>query len=203
MEYVDLLPDSSRARQLWRTRLLKWGFVASALILLVIGYSFVVGSQVAAVRQELVPLEREVADKEELNQELERLEQELERTVEKQGTLREVVDQRAWAHAFAGIAEAAKGNAWLERTQFTKVKIRQKSDKSDGSDEDEQEEVEEIVQIKLTARGYADSNFDLANFMARLQKSRYFADVELNYSELTRVDKTDRLIQFEIEGTLL
>lgn len=201
MEYVDLLPDSSRARQLWRTRVFKWGFVALALILLVIGYSFVVGSQVAAVKQELVSLEREVADKEELNQELERLEQELERTVEKQGTLNEVVDQRAWAHAFADIAEAAKDSAWLERTQFTKVKIRQKSDKSDGSDE--QEEEQEIVQIKLTARGYADSNFDLANFMAKLEKSRYFDDVELNFSELTKVDKRDRLIQFEIDGTLL
>jgi Tfp pilus assembly protein PilN len=203
MEYVDLLPDSTREKQLWRARLVKWGFVAFGFVLLVIGYSFVAGMQVAAIRQELLPLEREVADKDELNQELDRLEQELERTVEKQGTLKEVVDQRAWAHAFADIASAAKGNAWLEQTRFTKVKIRMKSDSSDGSDDDEQEEVEEIVKIRLTARGYADTNFDLANFMARLQNSRYFEDVELNYSQLTKVDKRERLIQFEIEGTFL
>lgn len=203
MEYVDLLPDSTRERQLWRTRVLKWGFVAFGFVLLVIGYSFVAGRQVAAIKQELVPLEKEVADKEALNQELKRLEQELERTVEKQGTLKEVVDQRAWAHAFADIAEAAQDNAWLERTQFTKVKIQQKSGKSDGSDEDEQEEVQEIVKVKFTARGYADSNFDLANFMAKLEKTERFDDVELNFSELTKVDQRDRLILFEIEGTLL
>ena len=203
MEYVDLLPDSSRARDLWRTRVLKWGFVALGFVLLVIGYSFVAGRQVAAIKQELVPLEKEVADKEALNQELKRLEQELERTVEKQGTLKEVVDQRAWAHAFADIAEAAMDNAWLERTQFTKVKIRQKSHNSGEADEDKQEEEQEIVKVKLTARGYADSNFDLANFMAKLEKSRYFDDVELNFSELTKVDKRERIIKFEIEGTLL
>jgi Tfp pilus assembly protein PilN len=203
MEYVDLLPDSTRERQLWRTRVLKWGFVAFGFVLLVIGYSFVVGRQVAAVKQELVPLEREVADREELKQDLERLEQDLQRTVEKQGTLKEVVDQRDWAHAFADIAEAALDNAWLERTQFTKVKIRQKSAKSDEADEDEQEEEQDIVKVKLTARGYADSNFDLANFMAKLEKTERFDDVELNFSELTKVDRGDRLILFEIEGTLL
>ena len=203
MEYVDLLPDSVRVKELWRARAVKWGLVALCFILLVIGYSFVVGRYVSAVRYELVPLERQVAEKDDLNQELARLEEELQRTVEKQATLKEVVDERDWAYAFADIAEAAKGNAWLEKTQFTKIKIRRKSETGAGSDEDKQREEQEIVQIKLTARGYADSNFDLANFMARLQKSRSFEDVELNYSELTEIEQREHVIKFEIDGTLL
>ena len=203
MEYVDLLPDSLRAKELWRARAVRWGLVALGFVLLVIGYSLVVRAHVSAVKHELVPLERQVAEKERLNQDLARLAEDLQRTIEKQDTLKEVVDERDWAYAFADIAEAARGNAWLEQTQFTKVKIRQKSEKSDGSDEGEQGEEQEIIQIKLTARGYADSNFDLANFMARLQKSRRFDDVELNYSELTEVDRKERIIKFEIDGTLL
>jgi len=203
MEYVNLLPDSLRVRGLWRTRLLKWGLVALGFVLLVIAYSLVAARYVAAVRRELVPLEKQVGEKEELNQQLAQLEEELLRAVEKQGTLKEVVDQREWPYAFADVAEAAKHSAWLERTQFTKIKIRQRSDLGDGSDKDKQEEEHEIVQVKFTARGYTDSNFDLANFMAKLEKSERFEDVELNYSELTEIDRTESLIQFEIEGTLL
>jgi len=202
MEYVNLLPDNLRARELWRSRVLKWGFVALVLALLVIGYSLVIGGNVASVRQELVPLERQVAKKEELNQQFARLEEELQRAVEKKATLKEVVDQRDWACAFADIAEAAKDNAWLERTTFAKVKIRHGTS-GEGTDDGEGVEEQEIVQFRFTAQGYADSNFELANFMAKLERSRLFDDVELNYSELKEFDKRERHIQFEIEGTLL
>lgn len=203
VEYVNLLPDSFRARQLWRARASKWTLLAVGAVLLLLGYSLLLGRNVTAVKRELVPLEKQVAEKEELTQKLAELEKELQRAVEKQDTLNKVLDQRDWACVFADIAVAARDNAWLERIRLTKVKLRRKRDNPAGSDRGEQEEEEEVIQVKFSANGYAHSNFDLANFMTKLEKSRHFDDVELNYSELTEANRIEDLIEFEIDGALL
>jgi len=204
MDSVNLLPDRYRASELWRGRASRWALLGLGFVLLVMGYSLIIGRHAAAVKRELASLEKQVAEKEDLSLKLAQLETELQRAVEKQGTLNEVLDQRGWAQVFADIAEAARGNAWLERTRFTKVKVRQTPNDGDSSDEDaRKEEALVIIEVEFTAQGHADSNFDLANFMARLESSPHFDDVELNYSELTEADRKEPAIRFEIKGKLL
>jgi len=203
MDAVNLLPDSYRASELWRTRALRWTLVGVSFVLLLVGYSSIIGRHVAAVRGELVSLERQAAEKQELTQRLAQLEKKVERAVEKQTALDELLDEGGWAQVLADIADAACTNAWLERMRFTKVKIRQDRGSGDGAQAEATQEPVETIEILFTAHGYANSNFDLANFMARLEKSPRFGEVELDYSELKEADGKESLIQFEIKGELL
>jgi Tfp pilus assembly protein PilN len=203
MDAVNLLPDTYRTRDLWRSRAFRWAALGVSFVLLVVGYSFIIGRHVGAVKRELAPLEKQVAEKQELTQRLADLEEEVQRALEKQTALDELLDQSAWAQVLADIADAACDNAWLERMRFTKVKTRQERSPEDGAHTDAAQETEETIEVLFTAHGYANSNFDLANFMARLERSPRFGEVELNYSELTEADGKESLIQFEIKGELL
>jgi len=203
MDAINLLPDSYRRRELWRSRASLWALVGASFVLLVVGYSFIVGRHVAAVRRELVPLEKQVAEKQELTEKLAQLEEDVQRALEKQATLDELLDRSLWAQVLADIADAARDNAWLERMRFTKVKVRQERSPEDATQASGTQEPEESIEVLFTAHGYANSNFDLANFMARLERSPRFGEVELNYSELRETDRKESLIQFEIKGELL
>ena len=200
MEYVNLLPDTFIVKEVHHERAVRWIFVGLCAVLLMFGYSFTVRRQVATVRGELALLEKQVAEKEELARKLALLEEEFGRGAERQGTVNELTEQPDWVYVLADIAEAAQHNAWLEQLEFTKVKPRRKPQQDEGA---EGKEVEEIVEIRFSAGGYAPSNFELANFMAKLERSSYFDNVELNYSELVEADGEEPVMRFEIEGKLL
>lgn len=204
MDAVNLLPDRYRARELWRNRAHTWALLGLTFVLLVIGYSFAIGRHVAALKRDLAPLEQQVFEKDEVVHKLAQLEEEMERAVEKQAALDELLDHRGWAQVLADIADAACDNsAWLERMRFTKVKVQEKDKVEQGTQADAKKQSEDRIEVTFTVHGYAESNFDLANFMARVERSPRFDEVELNYSELTEAESEESLIQFEIKGKLL
>jgi Tfp pilus assembly protein PilN len=201
MEYVNLLPDTLIKRGAKHARSMRWLLIAVGVLVLILAYSLTIRQDIAAARSELANLEKQVAEKQELSKKLAVLEQDLERAAQKRDTANELLDQPDWAYILADIAEAAQHNAWLEQLTFTKVKVRQKS--TDGDDAAKEED-QESIQTSFSAEGYAPSNFELANFMARLERSSQFDNVELNYSELRKANPaTPSVMRFEIEGKLL
>lgn len=198
MEYVNLLPDSLIKKAVKHGRVARWLLVGLAAVVLVLGYSFSLRQRVTGVKEDLVLLEKQVAEKQALTEKLTLLEEDIRRAAEKQGTANDLLDQPDWAYVLSDIADAAQNNAWLEKLTFTKVKVRRQS--TDG----ESAEEEEIVETRFNAEGHVPSNFELANFMARLERSSRFDDVELDYSELRRVNTGEpHVMRFQIEGKLL
>jgi len=201
MEYVNLLPDTLINRGAKHARSMRWLFIGVGVVVLILAYSLTIRQDIAAARNELANLEKQVAEKQQLSEKLALLEQDLERAAQKRGTANELLDQPDWAYILADIAEAAQHNAWLEQLTFTKVKVRQKSTDGDNAAKGEEQE---SIQTRFSAEGYAPSNFELANFMTRVNRSSHFDDVELNYSELRNANLgAPSVMRFEIEGRLL
>lgn len=201
MEYVNLLPDTLIKKAVKHARAVRWLFIGFGVVVLILAYSLTIRQNVATARDELAGLEEQVAEKQALSEKLALLQEDLERAAEKRGTANELTEQPDWAYVLADIADAAQHNAWLEKLTFTKVKVRPKP--KDGENAGKEEEPE-IIETSFNAEGYAPSNFELANFMARLERSAHFDDVELNYSELRKANLgAPSVMRFEIEGKLL
>jgi len=188
MSSVNLLPDGSINRNQRRAKGMRWMAVGLAVVVLVIVYSLFIRRNLAAVQQQLDPLEMQLTEKQQLIEKIGELETKLERAVEKQNTVQELLDEPAWPHVLSELASAASGNAWFNSMRFAKTKVRR----------DEKESVE----VQFSVQGHAPSNFELANFIARLRNSPYFGDVEFEYSQMKEMDKGTPVIEFEIQGTL-
>ena len=201
MDYVNLLPDNLIKRVARHARCMRWFFIGVGVVVLILAYSLTIRQNVATARDELAILEGQVAEKQALTEAFMLLQEDLERAAQKRSTANELTEQPDSAHVLADIAEAAQRNAWLEQLTFTKVKVR--PNPKDGENAGREEE-QDIIEISFRAEGHAPSNFELANFMARLERSALFDDVELNYSELRKADpRAPSVMRFEIEGKLL
>jgi len=188
MSTVNLLPDESINRHLRHAKGIRWLAVGLGIVLLVVVYSLFIRRNLVTVRQQLEPLERQLAEKQQLIEKIGELESELERAVEKQNTVQELLDEPAWPHIMSELASAASDNAWFDSMRFAKTKVR-RDDK-------------ELIEVQFSLHGHAPSNFELANFIARLRNSPYFDDVEFEYSQMTELEKGTPVIEFEIQGTL-
>jgi Tfp pilus assembly protein PilN len=201
MEYVNLLPDALIKGGAKQARAIRWLLVGLVVALAIGLYSLAIRRRIATARDELARLEEQVAEKQALSDKLASLEEDLERAAQRHTTANELLDQPDWEHVLADIAGAAQGNAWLEQLKFTKVKVRRAP--KDGENAGKEEE-QEIIETSFRAEGHAPSNFELANFMARLERSSHFDEVELNYSELRKPNPgAPSVMRFEIEGRLL
>lgn len=204
MEYVNLLPESFMRKRLRSQRALLWTAVAAGVLFLVVGFSLLIDKNLAATKMALKPMEQQVAQKRELTDRIVQLEKELQRNLERQTMVRELREQSGWTHALADIANAAQDSTWLERLRLTEVKVKPGRERGRGSKKDGRaEQDKEATEVRFSARGYSLSNFELANFMARLDSSSHFGRVELKYSELTQSRNGKPVIEFEIEGVLL
>jgi len=201
MDSVNLVPDAITVRRRRQIRALGWCGVAVCIVLVLIVHAFSVRRRATRLERQSAPLEEQVATKGELVREVMALEGELQRAVGRQDTVRELLDVPRWTDALADLAEAAEGNTWLETVKLTEVK---RSVNSKPTDDDESAKVQttEIIEIQFSVRGYALSNFDLANFMAALKRSSGFREVGLDYSELAELEGGASAIRFAIEGTL-
>ncbi len=188
MSTVNLLPDESIDRQQRRIKGIRWLVVGLCVVVLVVVYSLFVRHNLITVQQQLDPLEEQLAEKEQLIERIGELETELERAVEKQNTARELLVEPSWPHVLSELASAADDNAWFDSMRFAKTKV-----KRDGK---------EFVEVQFSVQGHAPSNFELANFIARLRNSPYFDDVEFEYSQMQKIDEGTPVIEFEILGTL-
>jgi Tfp pilus assembly protein PilN len=201
MEYVNLLPDNLIKNAVKHARSVRWLLIGFGVVLLILAYSLTIRQNVAAARDELASLEEQVAEKQALTETLMLLQEDLERAAQKRSTANELAEQPDWAYVLADIAGAAQHNAWLEQLTFTKVKVRR--DPKDGENAGKEQE-QDIVETSFRAEGHAPSNFELANFMAKLEQSAHFGDVELNYSQLRKAELgAPSVMRFEIEGKLL
>jgi len=188
MSSVNLLPDESINRNLRRVKGMRWMAVGLAAVMLVVVYSLFIRRNLTGVQRQLDPLEMQLVEKQQLIEKIGELETKLERAVEKQNTVQELLDEPAWPHVLSELASAASDNAWFDSMRFAKGKVR-----GDG---------EELVEVQFSVQGHAPSNFELANFIARLRNSPYFNDVEFEYSQMKKLDKGTPVIEFEIQGTL-
>ena len=156
--------------------------------LLVSMYSLFIRRNLSTVRQQLAPLEEQLAEKQQLIARIGELETELERAVEKQTTAQQLLVEPSWPHVLSELASAADDNAWFDSMRFAKTKVKR--------------DQEENVEVQFSVQGHAPSNFELANFIARLRNSPYFDDVEFEYSQMQKIDGGTPVIQFAIQGTL-
>ena len=188
MSTVNLLPDESINRHLRHAKGIRWLAGGLGVVLLVVVYSLFIRRNLITVQQQLEPLERQLAEKQQLIEKIGELETELERAVEKQNTVQELLDEPAWPHIMSELASDASDNAWFDSMRFAKTKVR-RHDK-------------ELIEVQFSLQGHALSNFELASFIARLRNSPYFDDVEFEYSQMKELEKGTPVIEFEIQGTL-
>jgi len=184
IKQIELLPMSYMIGNAIRQKTRKWGTVAAACVVLILGVSASIRMNTTALEVELLPIKEKIELGPVREMEMAQLAVELKETLGRKAAMESLGTDPFWCGLFGDIAHCTSADMWLLSIDIAK------SDMASGGQEPGQ------GASKVSITGYAGSNEDILTFYRALKNSAYTRDVKL---EEARMDSArDGVMYFEV-----
>jgi len=181
-----------------RGRIWMWAVIIQLIIISMLGVYLIERRAIGSVKREVADLSLKKAGIEKKTEQLRILQDKRDMLAEKKRTTNTLLQKRSLSFLFAELEGVMSHNVWLTSLDYNDdFKSSRNEDGAEGKKD--QTGTQRISQDKVSTlmRGMARSNQDLAGFLERLLKSRYFSEVDLKYSR-QGIYEGINVVEFEI-----
>ncbi|MBI5740455.1 MAG: PilN domain-containing protein [Nitrospirae bacterium] len=194
---INMIPHDVIMGNRIRGRIWMWAVITQLIIISLLGGHMMDRRATGTVEREISDLLSKKAGMEKNTEQLNVLQNRRDMLMEKKRAISELLRKKSLSSMFAEIEAVMGHNVWL--TSFDYSDDFRNSRNEDVAGKKDQQGEQRISQGEASTliRGMARSNKDLAGFLQRLLKSRYFSEVGMKYSRQGTYEGKN-VVEFEI-----